>query len=74
MHRHTRNLPVVLGTTLTILLLGCFVSAEAGEEIPAAQTVWQHVGRFYVNLNTGQSVFAGYVVHLNGIFRPRVGA
>jgi hypothetical protein len=67
MHRYTRLLAVVLGSALTILLLGCFVPAEAGEEIPAAQTVWQHVGRFYVNPNTGQSVFAGYVVHLNGV-------
>jgi hypothetical protein len=66
MHRYIRILPVVLGSALTILLLGCFVPAEAGEEIPAAQTVWQHVGRFYVNPRTGQSVFAGYVVHLNG--------
>ena len=67
MHRYTRILPVVLGSALTILLLGCFVPAEAGEEVPAAQTVWQHVGRFYVNPSTGQSIFAGYVVHLNGI-------
>jgi hypothetical protein len=37
------------------------------ETTPAAQVVWQHVGRIYVNPNTGKAVYAGYVVHINGI-------
>ena len=35
--------------------------------IPAAQVVWQHVGRIYLNPNTGKAVYVGYVVHINGI-------
>jgi hypothetical protein len=35
--------------------------------IPAAQLVWQHVGRVYINPGTGKAVYAGYVVHINGI-------
>jgi hypothetical protein len=40
---------------------------EKQDGIPANQVVWQHVGRIYVNPNTGKAVYAGYVVHLNGI-------
>jgi hypothetical protein len=29
--------------------------------------VWQHVGRIYLNPNTGKAVYAGYLVHINGI-------
>jgi hypothetical protein len=47
------------------------VTPDAGwrtqETIPAAQLVWQHVGRVYLNPTTGKAVYAGYVVHLNGI-------
>jgi hypothetical protein len=49
------------------LVLGCVPKSEAQEKIPAAQTVWQHVGRIYLNPSTGKAVYAGYVVHLNGI-------
>lgn len=41
--------------------------AFAEEGIPAAEVVWQHVGRVYLNPNTGQAVWAGYLVHINGI-------
>jgi len=40
--------------------------AFAQERIPAAEVVWQHVGRIYLNPDTGKAVYAGYVVHLNG--------
>lgn len=50
----------------TILFLGCLPSLEAQKEIPTAQTVWQHVGRVYLNPDTGKAVYAGYVVHLDG--------
>ncbi len=49
------------------MLLGSFAQAGAQEPTPAAQTVWQHVGRVYVNPTTGAAVYAGYVVHINGI-------
>ena len=39
--------------------------AQAG--LPAAEVVWQHVGRVYLNPNTGKAVWAGYVVQINGI-------
>jgi hypothetical protein len=65
-HWNSRKAMIGL-VALAILLLGCSVPSEAQEEIPAAQTVWQHVGRIYVNPSTGQAVYAGYVVHLNGI-------
>lgn len=41
--------------------------AFAEEGIPAAEVVWQHVGRVYLNPKTGQAVWAGYLVHINGI-------
>jgi hypothetical protein len=51
----------------TILFLGCLPLLKAQKEVPPAQTVWQHVGRVYLNPDTGKAVYAGYVVHLNGI-------
>jgi hypothetical protein len=50
-----------------IFVLGCVPPSEAQEKISAAQTVWQHVGRIYLNPSTGKAVYAGYVVHLKGI-------
>jgi hypothetical protein len=44
--------------------------AFAQESIPAAEVVWQHVGRVYLNPDTGKAIWAGYVVHLNGINSP----
>ena len=41
--------------------------AHAQDSIPAAEVVWQHVGRIYLNPDTGKAIWAGYVVHLNGI-------
>ena len=48
---------------LTILLFGSFARSEAQESTPASQVVWQHVGRIYLNPNTGKAVYAGYLVH-----------
>ncbi len=50
-------------------MLTLVAGAAYGENnsIPAAQTVWQHVGRIYLNPHTGAAVYVGYVVHLNGI-------
>ena len=41
--------------------------ALAQERIPAAEVVWQHVGRIYLNPDTGKAVYAGCVVHLDGV-------
>jgi len=51
----------------TVLVLGCVSASAAQGPIPAAQGVWQHVGRVYLNPNTGQAVWSGYIVHINGI-------
>jgi len=37
-----------------------------GQETPAGRMVWQHVGRVYLN-SSGQFVYAGYLVHIDGI-------
>jgi hypothetical protein len=34
---------------------------------PTTAVVWQHVGRLYLDPNTGKAVYAGYLVHLYGI-------
>ncbi len=41
--------------------------AFAQELTPAAEVVWQHVGRIYLNPDTGKAVYAGYLVHINAI-------
>ena len=41
--------------------------AVAQQGIPASQVVWHHVGRIYLNPSTGKAVYAGYLVHINGI-------
>jgi len=66
---HWRPGKAMLGVSVvsTILLLGSFAPSEAQEPVPAGQVVWQHVGRIYLNPGTGKAVYAGYVVHLNGI-------
>jgi len=51
----------------TIQFFICLPSAEAQKEIPTAQIVWQHTGRVYLNQDTGKAVYAGYVVHLDGV-------
>ncbi len=52
---------------LTILFLGSSVQSQAQGPAPAAQAVWQHVGRVYLNPDTGAGVFAGYLVNITGI-------
>jgi hypothetical protein len=53
---------------LTILLFGFFAPAAAQVgKTPANHVVWQHVGRIYLNPDTGKAIYAGYLVHINGI-------
>ena len=54
-------------TAIAILLVGCLARSQAQLAVPTAQVVWQHVGRVYLNPNTGQALWAGYLVHINGI-------
>ena len=65
--RGYRKLTLGLFVATTTLVLGCVGASQAQEAVPAAQVVWQHVGRVYLNPNTGQAVWAGYIVHINGI-------
>jgi hypothetical protein len=62
---------ISLFAALTILLSGTF--APAAPQIgttPANHVVWQHVGRIYLNPGTGQAIYAGCLVHINGITTP----
>jgi hypothetical protein len=63
--RHQAGTSVL--AALTILLFGSFARSEAQEITPASQTVWQHVGRVYLNPTTGMAVYAGYLTHINGM-------
>src|SRR5215469_11914919 len=62
--KSTQALIVAL-SALTIALFGIVAPSQA--QVPAAQVVWQHVGRVYVNPNTGKAVYTGYLVHVNGL-------
>lgn len=42
-------------------------AALAQVRTSAAEVVWQHVGRVYVNPNTGKALYVGYLVHIDGI-------
>ena len=54
--------------TLPILLSGTLTPAAPQLGTTTAnQVVWQHVGRIYLNPDTGQAIYAGYLVHINGI-------
>jgi len=64
-HRNANCLGVI--AALTMLLFGCLPFLRAQMEIPSAQTVWQHTGRVYLDPSTGKAVYAGYVVHLDGV-------
>jgi hypothetical protein len=63
---HWTSLALLAGLLIP-LLSGITPAAAQVGTIPANHTVWQHVGRIYLNPTTGQAVYAGYVVHLNGI-------
>lgn len=61
---------ISLFAALTILLSGTFAPAapQVGTT-PANHIVWQHVGRIYLN-SSGQAIYYGYLVHINGINTP----
>lgn len=65
--RKSKHFMLAAIVAATILFLSCSPSLEAQKEIPTAQTVWQHVGRVYIDPNTGKAIYVGYVVHLDGV-------
>jgi len=64
--RNGKRFPLAIAA-LTMLILGCLPLLRAQVEIPTAQTVWQHTGRVYLDPDTGKALYAGYVVHLDGV-------
>ena len=61
----SRHMMIVALCVLTISHIGATTPSQA--QVPAAQVVWQHVGRVYLDPNTGKAVYAGYLVHVNGL-------
>jgi len=41
--------------------------ASVQAETPTNATVWQHVGRLYLDPNTGKALYVGYLVHMYGV-------
>jgi hypothetical protein len=69
-NRKSKQACVWVLVALTLLLFGPFARAESQENTRVSQVVWQHVGRIYLNPKTGKAVYAGYIVHINGITSP----
>jgi hypothetical protein len=44
-------------------------AAQTQQTPPAGRTVWHHVGRVFVNPNTGQFAYVGYLVQIDPINR-----
>jgi hypothetical protein len=42
-------------------------AAVKTQQTPAGKIVWHHVGRVFLNPNTGQFVYVGYLVHIDPI-------
>ncbi len=42
-------------------------AAQKTQQTPTGRIVWQHVGRVFVNPNTGQFVYVGYLVHIDPV-------
>jgi hypothetical protein len=66
-HRNPKHAWLGVLIAMTVFLLGTVAASEAQSGVPAAEVVWQHVGRVYLDPSTGKAVWAGYVVHINGI-------
>lgn len=45
----------------------CQSIAQELRPIPANQVVWEHVGRIYLNPQTGKAIYAGYLTHITGL-------
>jgi hypothetical protein len=69
-NRKSKQVCVWVLAALTLLLFGPFARSEEQEGTLVSQVVWQHVGRIYLNPKTGKAVWAGYIVHINGITSP----
>ena len=65
-----RALAGIIFSVLALLPNNLFSSrpvAAAESVTPTNAVVWQHVGRLYLDPNTGRLVYVGYLVHLYGI-------
>lgn len=67
------TLQALTGVIVSVLVLlstdlYCQTPASLTQSLtPTNATVWQHVGRVYLDPNTGKAVYAGYLVHIYGI-------
>ena len=72
---HSRQAAALL--TLAVVFAGSpcmaraqgFMPATASktQQTPSGRTVWHHVGRLFLNPNTGKFIWAGYLVHIDPI-------
>jgi len=66
----TRALSGMIFLVLAFVPNNLFCQAPVGPAqsvTPTNAMVWQHVGRLYLDPNTGKAVYAGYLAHLYGI-------
>lgn len=67
------TLQVLIGVIVSILVLlpnklSCQTPAAFTQlGAPTTATVWQHVGRAYLDPSTGKAVYVGYLVHIYGV-------
>ena len=67
------TLQVLIGVIVSVSVLlpnklSCQTSAAFTQlGTPTDATVWQHVGRAYLDPSTGKAVYVGYLVHIYGI-------
>jgi hypothetical protein len=64
-HCRSTQAMIVALFALTVSVLAADAKLQA--QVPAAQVVWEHVGRIYLDPSTGKAVYAGYLVHINGL-------
>lgn len=65
-----RALTGIIFPVLALLPNTLFCQAQVASTLsvtPTNAVVWQHVGRLYLDPNTGKAVYAGYLVHAYGI-------
>jgi hypothetical protein len=71
--QRTKRAPAFTLLVITLATAGSAFQSKA-QDAPAShdltsasQVVWQHVGRIYLNPNTGKLLYVGYIVHIQGI-------
>jgi hypothetical protein len=74
---HQRPTATLLTLTLAVVFAGWQCPARAQgvmpnaaqktQQTPTGRIVWHHVGRVFLNPNTGQFVYVGYLVHIDPV-------